>query len=133
MRNRQRDTVIRATCERCGDVELRVADVRVLLCAATNEGSYAFRCPTCGGAVAKPADARTVDVLIAAGVELAVWDLPAELDEPHAGPPFTFDDLIELHFWLESGEAAAALGALGAGSGRAAHPAGGRRPGRAGR
>lgn len=95
--------MVRATCSTCGDVELSVHDLQVLLCATTNEGSYAFCCPTCKLAVAKAADARVVDVLIAAGVELVVWDMPEELDEVHTGPPICLDDLIEFHFQLEAG------------------------------
>jgi hypothetical protein len=123
------ETLIRATCQTCGDVELLVGDVQVLLCATTNEGTYAFRCPTCRLAVSKPADGRTIDVLIAAGVELVVWDLPAELDEHHGGPPISYDDLIDFHFLLQSGAAEAAITDFR--SERAAHPANGRRWGRA--
>jgi len=94
--------MIRATCPTCGDVELRVHDVSVLLCATTNDGSYVFRCPECRAAISKPADPQVVDILIAAGVELLVWDMPAELDEVHHGAPICSDDLIEFHFLLES-------------------------------
>jgi len=129
MRKASSDTMIRATCETCGDVELRVTDFQVLLCATTNEGSYVFRCPICRLAVSKPADARIVDVLIAAGVELVVWDMPAELAEEHAGPPISYDDLIEFHFQLDDGQADAALADL-VGERRSAHPAGSRWRGR---
>jgi len=130
MRKAHSDTLIRATCDTCGDIELRVADVQVLLCASTNEGSYAFRCTICRLAVSKPADARVVDILIAAGVELVVWDMPAELDELHVGPPISYDDLIEFHFGLDSGAVDQAVQAMGEAR-RSAHPAGGRRRGRA--
>ncbi|MGH9154721.1 MAG: hypothetical protein ACRD1K_02450 [Acidimicrobiales bacterium] len=133
MRKTPSDTLIRATCDTCGDVELRVSDVQVLLCATTNEGSYTFRCTSCRFAVAKPADARVVDVLIAAGVELVVWDMPAELDEIHDGPPISYDDLMEFHFVLESGTVDLPGGPATSDPAiaRAAHPANGRRWGRA--
>ena len=92
---------IRASCPTCGDVELTTRDVRVLVCSTTNQGSYAFRCPTCELQVAKAADARIVDVLVSSGVRLSVWHLPAELDEPHAGDPISYDDLLEFHFELQ--------------------------------
>ena len=92
---------IRASCPTCGDVELTSADVQVLVCKTTNAGSYAFRCPDCRLAVAKPAEARVVDVLVSSGVRLSTWDLPAELDEPHSGAPITYDDLLEFHFALQ--------------------------------
>lgn len=92
---------IKASCPTCGDVELTTRDVQVLLCATTNEGSYAFRCPDCRLAVSKPAESRVVDVLVASGVRLSVWQLPAELDEPHSGDPIDYDDLLVFHFELQ--------------------------------
>ncbi len=92
--------IIRASCPTCGDVELTTADIRVLLCCTTNESSYAFQCPMCHVAVAKNAEPRVVDVLLESGVALSVWRMPAELDEPHAGQPISYDDLLEFHFEL---------------------------------
>lgn len=93
--------MIRASCPTCGDVELTTRDVRVLLCSTTYESSYAFQCPSCRVAVAKPAEQRVVDVLLASGITLSVWHLPAELDETHAGPPISYDDLLEFHHLLQ--------------------------------
>ncbi|HVF75781.1 MAG TPA: hypothetical protein VM938_12085 [Acidimicrobiales bacterium] len=92
---------IKASCPTCGDVELTTRDVQVRLCSTTNEGSYAFRCPACRMAVAKPAEQRVVDVLVASGVRLSVWQMPAELDEEHSGAPVNYDDLLEFHFELK--------------------------------
>ena len=92
---------IRASCPGCGDVELTTKDVRVLLCSTTNEGSYAFRCPSCRLAVSKPAEARVIDVLVSSGVRLSVWHMPAELDEPKTGAPINYDDLLNFHEILQ--------------------------------
>ena len=92
---------IKASCPTCGDVELTTRDVQVLLCSTTNQGSYAFRCPDCRLAVSKPAEARVVDVLVASGVRLSVWSLPAELEEVHTGAPISYDDLLAFHFELQ--------------------------------
>lgn len=110
--------MIRATCPTCGDVELSVHDVHVLLCATTDEGSYAFRCPACRLAVSKPADSRVVDILVAAGVELDVWEMPAELGEQHSGPPITYDDLLEFHFGLQNDSWVTELTSTGGSDGR---------------
>ena len=59
---------IRASCEFCGDVELTTADVHVRVCTLDSQGTYSFRCPTCDMTVVKPAEARTVDLLVASGV-----------------------------------------------------------------
>ena len=92
---------IRASCPTCGDVELSTAEVRVLMCSSTSEGSYVFRCPTCEMAVSKPADANVVEVLVASGVRLSTWHLPAELDEEHDGPAIGYDDILDFHFGLQ--------------------------------
>ena len=92
---------IRASCPTCGDVELTSSDVTALVCSTTNEGSYAFRCPTCEVVVSKPAESRVVDLLVSTGVRLSVWQLPAELEEARNGPPISYDDLLEFHLELQ--------------------------------
>ncbi len=93
---------IRASCPTCGDVELTSRDVTVQVCATNNQGSYAFRCPTCQVAVSKLAEQRIVDLLVAAGVELSTWTMPAELFEPRpVGEPIGHDDLLEFHDLLQ--------------------------------
>lgn len=95
-------TRIRASCSECGDVELRVDDVQVRICADDNASSYVFRCPRCDMAVVKDAEPRVVDLLLASGVELTTWTLPAELHEGSAGmPPLTHDDLLDFHAALQ--------------------------------
>lgn len=89
---------IRATCTECGDVDLSTGDVRARVCDDDNQASYSFRCPACHMIVAKPAEARVVELLAAAGVEVARWRLPAELREPRgAGGPVTHDELLDFH------------------------------------
>ena len=98
-------TRIRASCAECGDVELRVDDVHVRLCADDNAGSYVFRCPRCDMAVVKDAEPRVVDLLLASGVGMTTWTLPAELLEHHADrPAFTHDDLMDFHALLQGDE-----------------------------
>lgn len=91
---------IRASCTTCGDVELSIDEVQLLMCASTSEGSYVFRCPACRLIVSKAAEENVVDVLVASGVRLSVWHLPAELDEPHYGSPIGYDELLDFHFQL---------------------------------
>jgi hypothetical protein len=101
---------IRASCSTCGDVELTTGDVRVRVCMDDNRGEYAFRCPHCCMTVVKPAEPRTVDLLVAAGVALDTWRLPAELAERPGGRPLTHDDLLDFHDLLQ--DDAAFLAAL---------------------
>ncbi|MDH4168109.1 MAG: hypothetical protein OEW42_00835 [Acidimicrobiia bacterium] len=93
---------IRATCPSCGDVELTTEDVRVRVCLDDDRGDYSFRCPACAMTVVKPAEARTVDLLVASGVHLDTWTLPAELHErPMSGKPIDHDDIIDFHAVLQ--------------------------------
>lgn len=93
-------TVIKASCHDCGDVELAVRDLSVRVCTEGEHGSYVFRCPACQMSVVKPAEPRIVDLLVASGVEVIEWRLPAELFEAHEGAPITHDDLIDFHHLL---------------------------------
>jgi len=94
-------TVIKASCHDCGDVELAVEDLEVRVCTDGEQGTYVFRCPTCLMSVVKPAERRIVDMLVASGVPLIEWRLPAELFEPREGLPITHDDLIDFHRLLQ--------------------------------
>ena len=94
-------TRIRASCEHCGDVELKVRDVQVRVCIDDDTGSYVFRCPGCAMAVVKDAEPRVVELLVASGVDVAYWARPAELTEHRDGPAFTHDDLLDFHELLE--------------------------------
>ncbi|GAC1536642.1 MAG: hypothetical protein NVS3B12_19850 [Acidimicrobiales bacterium] len=101
--NRRENPVatIRASCPTCGDVELTSGDVTVRVCAADDQGSYAFRCPQCALSVSKLADPKIVDLLVSSGVHLDVWHLPAELAESHDGAVITFDDILDFHYELQ--------------------------------
>lgn len=107
-------TTVRASCPECGDVELTTADMRVVVCSTTSQGSYTFQCPSCGVAVSKDAEARVIDVLVASGVRVHVWRMPAELDEVHTGPPISYDDLLAFHFELQDERWPERLAAAGA-------------------
>jgi hypothetical protein len=95
-------TTIRASCTDCGDVELTTGDLTVRVCSHDNQGSYVFQCPGCQMSVVKAAEPRIIDLLIASGVRVATWDLPAELFEPRPSVPLTHDDLIDFHKLLQS-------------------------------
>jgi hypothetical protein len=96
-------TVIRASCTECGDVELTTLDVRVRVCADDMTNStYVFRCPSCRVPVVKPAEPRVVDLLVASGVGLEHWTMPAELSEAKPGEMITHDDLIDFHRLLRT-------------------------------
>jgi rRNA maturation protein Nop10 len=103
-------TVIRAKCARCGEVDLVPDDVTLTVTRGGDGGSYAFECPECGDLVRKPADRRTVAILMSAGIEpreaadvappLADRDAIEPLGEAAYAPSLTLDDLIDFHFLL---------------------------------
>lgn len=94
-------TTIRASCPACGDVQLTAADVIVRVCTDDDRGSYCFRCPACGDRIVKDASRRVVDLLVAGGVRLDVWSLPAELTEPRReGPPLSEADVTDFRTLL---------------------------------
>ena len=95
-------TRIRATCPTCGEIELRGPDVALKVCTQFERSFYAFTCPSCQLMVTKPADDRVVRLLSSGGVQPEFWEPPAELFEEHDGPPFTYDDVLDLHLLLES-------------------------------
>lgn len=95
------EAIVKATCPRCGDVELAPLELGLYVCSTLDASSYHFTCPGCDEIVVKSAaDHRIVTLLSSVGVPVTQWDLPAELDEVHAGPPLTLDDLIDLHALL---------------------------------
>ncbi len=96
---------IRASCPDCGDVELTTSQVNVRICDDDKTGTYSFACPVCSTTVVKPAETRTIDLLVASGVRFSTWRLPAELYESKTGAPITHDDLLDFHEFLRDDEA----------------------------
>lgn len=63
--------------------------------------------------VVKPAEHRTIDLLVASGVEMDTWTLPAELFETRSGRRISHDDILDFHKLLHDEEAMAeALSAI---------------------
>jgi hypothetical protein len=95
-------TIVKATCPRCGDVELTPSDIELRICSLSEASTYHFTCKRCDKIVAKPAaDERVVMLLTSVGVPTTQWGLPEELEEQHDGPPISIDDLIDLRLLLE--------------------------------
>jgi hypothetical protein len=104
-------TTIRTRCPACGDVDMVADEISLVLQASGERGEYGFVCPSCMDPVSKPANRKTVALLIAAGVEPSVGEIDHEvpvraLPAEDLGPdpdaaPFTMDDLIAFHFLLD--------------------------------
>ena len=72
----------------------------VRTCVDDGRWDYWFLCPRCGRLSAGISSTWLAVEAFAAGSALEVWRLPAELKEPHDGPPLSLVDLVELHLEL---------------------------------
>lgn len=96
---------ILVTCSSCiADIPLRVEDVFGRMCTNTGEAEYRFTCTECGEICVKSTSSHMMETLEAAGVQIELWDLPAELFEDHHGPTLTHEDLLDFHIHLSDDE-----------------------------
>lgn len=91
---------IEASCPACGPVICRPGDFDVRVWKGTGI-YYVFTCPGCSGVVQKQADLRALNILLGEGLTPTIVDTPFALDPRPNGPPFTADDLLDLHILLE--------------------------------
>ncbi len=77
----------------------------VRVCLDDDRGEYRFTCPVCAMVVVKPAEHRTIDLLVASGVQMDTWTLPAELFESRSGRRIDHDDILDFHTLLDDEEA----------------------------
>ncbi len=98
-------TTIKATCPRCGDVDLVPADVQVTVAAELGWSTYTFTCVGCTEAVCKAADEDVVALLSGAGVRVDHLEIPLEYLESRVlertSAPMTRDDLLDFVLWLD--------------------------------
>lgn len=96
-------TSIRTTCPTCGEVDIAPDAVLLYLPPARDRWFYSFTCPVCGREVDHAATREIVAMLVAAGEKASAEGpvSPEDRSPDPAAPPFTLDDLIELHFLLQ--------------------------------
>jgi hypothetical protein len=87
-------------CPQCEKVRVGPASVTLRVCLDDVEWSYWFVCPDCGGRAAGSTEQGPALEAIAAGSPFESWRLPAEMSEPHEGPPIQIFDLLELKLEL---------------------------------
>ena len=90
-----------ASCPRCGDVDVTAEHMWLVLTDRSEHDHYFFHCPGCGQHVRRRANAITVRLLERL-VPVERIEIPAEALEPHDGPRFTEDDLIDLMLSLDA-------------------------------
>jgi len=102
-------TTIKASCPVCGDVELRPAQLRLVVCNRTEWSYYAFQCSTCADEVRKPADDEVVALLVSGGVVAERWTIPAEALEQRVGAVISYDDILDFALALDRVDLVAAV------------------------
>ncbi len=100
-------TTIKASCPICGDVELKPAQLRLVVCSRSEWSYYAFTCTTCRDEIRKPADEEIVALLVSGGVLAERWHVPAEAMESHAGLAISYDDVLDFVLNLDRLDVAA--------------------------
>ena len=95
-------TTIRATCPKCGEVEMDAQAILLSIRETDGEGVYSFTCPVCFDTIEKPADRKVVMLLLSAGVDVTqIAEVVVDEQPPDDLPPLTADDLIDFHFLLQ--------------------------------
>jgi hypothetical protein len=103
-------TTIKASCPTCGYLELRPAQLSLVICSNRPALSYyAFACMTCGDGIEKPADTEVMKLLVAGGVATEYWLIPAEALEQHDGALITYDDVLDFALSLDGVDLLASL------------------------
>jgi hypothetical protein len=102
-------TTIKASCPVCGDVELRPAQLRLVVCNRAEWSYYAFTCTTCADEIRKPADEEVVALLVSGGVVAERWTIPAEALEDRLGPAISYDDVLDFALALDRVDLVAAV------------------------
>lgn len=95
-------TTIKASCYVCGDVELKPAQLRLVVCSRADWSYYAFACPSCRDEVRKAADEEMVSLLLSGGVAPERWHVPAEALEEKHGAAITYDDVLDFKLSLDT-------------------------------
>lgn len=94
-------TKIIASCTTCGDLELTVSDLSVVVDTSRSCATYAFECPDCEDFVIEGASEWVVGMLISAGVTCAEVVLPVERVTDQAAPLFSQQDQASFAMLLD--------------------------------
>ncbi|MFN8049885.1 MAG: hypothetical protein U0Q22_00405 [Acidimicrobiales bacterium] len=66
-------SLLKTTCERCGEIELPVTRVLLRICEDDDSGVCVIRCPSCGRRFVKQANDAMIVMLLAVGIEVSMW------------------------------------------------------------
>jgi len=93
-------SLLKTTCERCGEIELPVERVLLRICESEDSGVCVIRCPECGLRFVKEANDAMIVMLLAVGIEVSMWSTSVHGNRPGQSgrdvapmPPITKADL----------------------------------------
>jgi 4-hydroxy-3-methylbut-2-en-1-yl diphosphate synthase IspG/GcpE len=66
-------SLLKTTCEQCGEIELPVERVLLRICEDDDRGVCVIRCPSCGRRFVKEANDAMIVMLLAVGIEVSMW------------------------------------------------------------
>lgn len=66
-------SLLKTTCEHCGEIELPVERVLLRICEDDDTGVCVIRCPNCSRRFVKAANEAMMVMLLAVGIEVSVW------------------------------------------------------------
>lgn len=101
-------TVVKCTCNECGDVRVDISQVTLRYLAETSyeDAQYRFRCPTCKKIVLKDTSPDVANTLYTAGATVERYELPIEiLERPNDDvAAISLDDVLDLGLALQNEE-----------------------------
>jgi endogenous inhibitor of DNA gyrase (YacG/DUF329 family) len=86
---------IEAICPACRATVTLESSELLLALRRHPPATYTMACPNCGALTVKPAESAVVALLRRASVPAV--SLEGHPESPPSGPPFSLDDLLELH------------------------------------
>lgn len=93
--------LVQAECPDCGTVIQRASALSCGVSEADEAALCEFACPTCDRILLVPVAPIEIGSLLLLGARRAE-SLPFELLEEHTGPAVSWDEVLDLHFELET-------------------------------
>ncbi len=94
-------TLVEARCPWDGPVPVRIVEMSCAIpadgSADASPGLCSFTCPVCNREVINPIPLEGIKTLWLLGSKRSTGHVPFELLEPHAGPPLSWDDVLNAH------------------------------------
>ena len=88
-------SLLKTTCEHCGEIELPVERVLLRICEDDDTGVCVIRCPGCSRRFVKEANDAMIVMLLAVGIEVSMWSSALNGQDVSALGAITHDELVD--------------------------------------